>query len=80
MTVVRLVSLNKRNFNIKRERVVFMVVVPVILVLGLVCSGVATYLEVAHGKGWGVFEVADLPAVFFYLCHGTQMKIQVQIS
>ena len=80
MTIVRLVSLNKKNFNTKREKLVFMLVVPVILVLGLVCSGVATYLEVAHGKGWGVFEVADLPAVFFYLCHGTQMKTQVQIS
>ena len=24
--------------------------------------------------------LADLPAVIFYLCHGTQMKMQVQIG
>ena len=63
MTIVRLVSLNKRNFNTKREKLVFMLVVPIILVIGLVCSGVATYLEVAHGKGWGVFEVAQFSIV-----------------
>ena len=63
MTIVRLVSLNKKNFNTKREKLVFMLVVPIILVLGLVCSGVATYLEVAHGNGWGVFEVAQFSIV-----------------
>ena len=25
-------------------------------------------------------KIADFPAVFFKLCHGTQMKIQVQIN
>ena len=63
MTVVRLVSLNKRNFNIKRERVVFMVVVPFILVSGVACSAVAAHLEHVHGKGWGVWEVAQFSIV-----------------
>ena len=53
----------KKNFNTKREKLVFMLVVPIILVIGLSCSGVATYLEVAHGKGWGVFEVAQFSIV-----------------
>ena len=36
--------------------------------------GKLTHLFIAHST------IADFPAVFFWLCHGTQRKIRVQIS
>ena len=63
MTVVRLVSLNKKNFNMKRERVVFVVVVPLIFVSGVASTAVAAHLELLHGEGWGVWEVAQFSIV-----------------
>ena len=93
-SVTQLVISFSRGYEMEKIRILLFLLFPGRFDASIIFGVVVSVLSLSWGSSRAFFiertpdqanhpfpsSLADFPAVFFYFCHGTQIKIQVEIS